>query len=459
VDFGIGDVRGAFPEVLEVEPIRGPVDAEVRVPGSKSITNRALLVAALADGESVVRNPLFGDDSYWLMDALGRLGFEVWADREAGEVRVGGLGGSVPRGGVDVFVGNAGTAARFLPPVLTLGGGPYAVDGVPRMRERPIEDLVEAMRRLGARVGYAGEAGRFPLRVEGGGLRGGRVPVRGEKSSQFVSGLLMAAPYAQEPVVVEAEGRSEWPYVSITCGVMADFGVEVAEAPGERGGARFEVPRGVYRARRPYAVEPDASGASYFFAAAALLGGRVRVRGLGRSSAQGDLRFLGVLEEMGCEVEVGADRAEVRGPGPGGLRGVEVGMGAFSDTMMTLAALAPFAEGPTTISGVEHTRAQETDRVSAVAAELSRLGVRVEERPDGLTIQGGDRVRPEAPVETYGDHRVAMAFALVGLVVPGVRVKDPACVTKTLPEYFDLLGSLSAASPQRPPKASPQPSP
>jgi 3-phosphoshikimate 1-carboxyvinyltransferase len=245
----------------------------------------------------------------------------------------------------------------------------------------------------------------------------------------------MAAPYArEEPVVLRPEGRREWPYVALTARVMRDFGLPVEQ----RRDGRWEVPRGVYRARG-YDVEPDASGASYFFAAAALVGGRVRVPGLGRGSVQGDMRFLEVLEEMGCDVEVGEDRAEVRGTGE--LRGVQVEMGDFSDTMMTLAVLAPFAGGPTAISGVAHTRLQETDRVSAVAAELRRLGVKVEERPDGLTIHPGP-VRPTAPVETYGDHRMAMAFALVGLVVPGLRIKDPGCVTKTLPGYFELLDSL-----------------
>jgi len=436
-DFGVEDVRGAFPEEIEVQTVGGPVSGEVRVPGSKSITNRALLVAALADGASVVENPLFSDDSYWLMAALAELGFEVRADRAAGRVEIGGLGGEIPAREAELFVGNAGTVARFMPPFLALGGGMYVVDGVARMRERPIGDLVGAMRALGARVGYAGDEGRFPLRVAGGGLRGGSVRVDASKSSQFVSGLLIAAPYARGPVEVVAEGRKDWPYVALTAGVMRAFGVEVAAD-----GATYRVPLGTYRPRRPYAVEPDASGASYFFAAAALTGGRVRVPGLGRASSQGDLRFLEVLSEMGCAVEVGEDAVEVRGPEDGRLRGVSVRMSDFSDTMMTLAVLAPFAEGPTTISGVAHTRHQESDRVGAVAAELSRLGVRVEESEDGLRIQPGP-VRPREPVETYDDHRMAMAFALVGLAVPGVRVKNPACVAKTLPGYFELLRDLA----------------
>lgn len=441
VDFGIEDVRGEFPEELEVSPLDHPVDAAVRVPGSKSVTNRALIVAALADGTSTIQNPLFSDDSYWLMHALAGLGFPVHADRELGIARVEGQSGIIPHKEAEVFVGLAGTVARFLPPVLALGDGPYRVDGVPRMRERPISDLVDAMRGLGAGVEYGDEEGRLPLVVRGGGFRGGETRVEAGKSSQFLSGLLVAAPYAdRERVVLNVSGGRR-PYVGITLGVMRDFGVEVEEERDDNDNRRFAVARAVYRARE-YTVEPDASGASYFMAAAALTGGRVEIPGLGAGSPQGDLRFAGVLREMGCEVEVGEGSVEVRGPGVGGLRGVEVDMNEFSDTMITLAAISPFAAGPTIINNIAHTRLQETDRISAVVAELARLGVRVEERPDGLTVWPGP-VRPEAPVETYGDHRMAMAFALVGLVAPGgVRIKDPACVTKTMPEYFELLRSL-----------------
>jgi 3-phosphoshikimate 1-carboxyvinyltransferase len=292
------------------------------------------------------------------------------------------------------------------------------------------------MRGLGAAVDYAEEDGRFPIVVGGGGLAGGRTVVRGGGSSQFVSGLLMAAPYADGPVVLDVEGRESWPYVGITLDVMRQFGVEV-DAPD--GFARLAVGRGPYRAG-PFEVEPDASAASYFFALAAVTGGRVRVPGLGSGSSQGDLRFAGVLERMGCEVDLGKDHFEVRGPGR--LRGVEVDMGAFSDTMMTLAAIAPFAYSPTTITNVGHTRHQETDRISAVTTELSRLGVEVEERPGGLCVSPGP-LRP-AVVRTYGDHRMAMAFAVTGLAArrPTITIADPGCVTKTFPGYFRALDGL-----------------
>lgn len=430
VDFSVEDVRGTFPDELEIVPLDRPPDATVPVPGSKSVTNRALLIAALAAGRSRIRNPLFSDDSYWLMHALARLGIEVSADGE--EVRVSGQSGEIRASGVDLFVGNAGTVARFLPPALALGNGPYTVDGVPRMRERPVSDLVAAMRQLGAAVEYASEDGRFPLVIRGGGIKGGTARVSGTKSSQFVSGLLMAAPYAEVPVTLYAEGRKEWPYVGITTTVMRDFGVEVDERRG-----RFEVQPAVYTAR-DYDVEPDASGASYFMAAAAVTGGRVRIPGLGSGSPQGDLRFAGVLREMGCDVEIAHDFVEVRGPDR--LCGVQADMNAFSDTMITLSAIAPFATTPTTVVNVGHTRLQETDRLAAVATELGRLGVETYVTPTSIRIIPQE-VRP-AVIETYGDHRMAMAFAVTGLVARGIRIRDPGCVTKTFPDYFERLESL-----------------
>lgn len=432
VDFTVEDVRPRFPEELEVTPLERPPDATIRVPGSKSVTNRALIIAALADGHSRILNPLFSDDSYWLMDALVRLGIDVRADSERGEVYVSGQSGVFRTSGTDLFVGNAGTVARFLPPVLALGRGPYSVDGVPRMRGRPVADLVDAMRQLGAAVDYAGKHGRFPLTVRGGGIPGGEARVSASKSSQFISGLLMAAPYAEAPVTLLAEGRKEWPYVGITVALMRAFGVEVDEAHG-----RFAVDPAFYTAR-DYEVEPDASGASYFMAAAAVTGGRVRILGLGSSSPQGDLRFAEVLRDMGCRVEIAPDSVEVIGPDR--LQGVEVDMNAFSDTMITLAAISPFATGPTTIENVGHTRLQETDRLSAVATELNRLGMKTQTTSSSIRIIP-NTIKPGV-VRTYGDHRMAMAFAITGLVASGIRIGDPGCVTKTFPGYFGALESL-----------------
>jgi 3-phosphoshikimate 1-carboxyvinyltransferase len=432
VDFTVGDVRPTFPEELEVTPLERPPDAKIRVPGSKSLTNRALIIAALAEGHSRILNPLFSDDSYWLMNALVRLGIDVSADGERGEVHVSGQSGEIEASGVDLFVGNAGTVARFLPPMLALGRGPYTIDGVPRMRERPVADLVDAMRHLGAAVDYAGEHGRFPLAIEGGGIRGGEVRVSASKSSQFVSGLLMASPYAEAPVTLYPEGRKEWPYVGITVALMRAFGVEVDEANGG-----FTVAPALYSSRE-YEVEPDASGASYFMAAAAVTGGRVRIPGLGSSSPQGDLRFAGVLRDMGCRVEISSHSIEVIGPDR--LQGIEVDMNAFSDTMITLAAISPFATSPTTIKNVGHTRLQETDRLSAVATELNRLGVKTQTTASSIRIIP-DIVKPGV-IRTYGDHRMGMAFAVMGLVASGIRIGDPGCVAKTFPGYFGALESL-----------------
>jgi 3-phosphoshikimate 1-carboxyvinyltransferase len=432
VDFTVEDVRPTFPEELEVTPLEGPPDATIRVPGSKSVTNRALIIAALAEGHSRILNPLFSDDSFWLMNALVRLGIDVSADGERGEVYVSGRSGEIYASGVDLFVGNAGTVARFLPPVLALGRGPYTVDGVPRMRERPVADLVDAMRQLGAAVEYVGEVAKFPLTIRGGGIPGGEARVSASKSSQFVSGLLMASPYAEAPVTLYPEGRKRWPYVGITVDLMRAFGVEVVEANG-----RLTVAPATYSSR-DYEVEADASGASYFMAAAAVTGGRVRIPGLGSSSPQGDLRFAGVLRDMGCRVEVASDYIEVQGPDR--LQGVEVDMNAFSDTMITLSAIAPFATTPTTIKNVAHTRLQETDRLWAVATELNRLGIRTQTTPSSIRIIPGQV--QSGVVRTYGDHRMAMAFAVTGQVASGIRIGDPGCVTKTFPGYFGALESL-----------------
>jgi 3-phosphoshikimate 1-carboxyvinyltransferase len=343
-----------------------------------------------------------------------------------------GRGGEIPTPDVGLFVGNAGTVARFLPPALALGPGPYTIDGAPRMRERPISDLVEGMRQLGAVVDYAGETERYPLRIRGGGIRGGTARIPGARSSQFASGLLMAAPYAETPVTLRVDGREQWPYIGITVAVMRSFGVGVTRAPD-----LFSVRPATYKPAN-YAVEPDASAASYFLAAAAATGGSVEVPGLGSTSTQGDLRFAEVLQQMGCDLHLTPD--SIRLQGPDRLRGVDVDMNAFSDTMMTLAAIAPFASGPTTIRNVAHTRHQETDRLSATAAELHRLGVPTRQTPSSIHII--PKTPQPAAVRTYGDHRMAMAFAVTGLVVPGIVIRDPGCVTKTFPDFFGRLGEL-----------------
>lgn len=424
------------PSQVEIEP-RGPIRATVHPPGSKSITNRALACAALAQGSSTLVGALDSDDTHVMIDSLRRVGIAIDEDPAARTLRVFGCGGRWPSSGADLYVGNSGTTARFLTALLTLGHGTYRLDGTPRMRERPIADLLEALAQLGTEATSEFDTGCPPVVVRARGLPGGKAIVRGDVSSQFLSGLLLAAPYAARPVELVIEGPLvSQPYIRMTLAVMGAFGVCV-----EAGDlTRFTVPAGKGYTRCRYEIEPDASAASYFFAAAAICGGEVTVVGLSRNSLQGDIGFVDVLERMGCEVNWETDRVTVISRP---LMGIEADMNAISDTVQTLAAVALFAQGPTTITGVAHIRHKETDRLSALATELRKLGASVDERPDGLTIE--PRPLKGATIETYDDHRMAMSMALVGLAVPGVVIRDPTCTHKTYPEFFRDLGSLPAA--------------
>jgi 3-phosphoshikimate 1-carboxyvinyltransferase len=458
---------------LSIVPISHPLRASVRVPGSKSLTNRALLVAALAEGTTTLANALFSDDSRYFMESLQRLGFVIdqSAIRNPTPLRSGdysqqsaivvhGLGGRIPARRAELFVGNAGTAARFLTAFVALGHGEFVIDGNERMRQRPIGDLLEALRQLGVNVesistsppAYgsplsrrafpSGEGGEAcpPVKVWATGLHGGRAAVAGNVSSQFLSGLLMAAPYARSAVEIHVTGElNSKPYVDMTLAIMRDFGVTV-----EREGYDcFRVSPQRYRAQARYVIESDASAASYFFAAPALCGGYVRVLNISRRSKQGDVAFLDVLAAMGCTVTEGDDWIEVGAIRESPLQGVDVDLRDMPDTAQTLAALAPFAASPTTIRGIASARVKETDRVAAMCAELARLGADVTEHPDGLTIQPCRAIRP-AVVRTYNDHRMAMAFALIGLKAPGIEIENPGCVSKTFPNYFEVLEGLSA---------------
>ncbi len=421
--------------VQAIEPLAHPPDATVRVPGSKSITNRALLIAALAEGPSDLHGALFSDDTRYMAAALDQLGIAVALDPAAARIDVRGGGGGWTARAAELFVGNAGTAMRFLVAALCLGQGRYRIDGTARMRERPIDDLVAALRQLGGQLRCEADNGCPPVLVEAAGLAGGTAEIDAGRSSQFLSAVLQVAPYAARDVTVVVRGTAiAQPYIDMTIGVMGAFGVRV-ERDGYR---RFHVPSGQRYAARRYAIEPDASSAHYFWAAAALTGGRVRVEGLSRDSMQGDVRFAALLEEMGATVRWEADAIEVRGPTR--LRGIDADMNAISDTAPTLAVLGAFATGPVRLRNIAHLRWQESDRLRAVATELARLGAVVEELPDGLLVQPSP-LRP-ARVHTYDDHRVAMAFALVALVVPGVTIDDPGCVAKTFPDYFERLEGL-----------------
>jgi 3-phosphoshikimate 1-carboxyvinyltransferase len=421
--------------VLAIEPLVRPVDATVVVPGSKSYTNRALLAAALAEGHSVLRGALFSDDTRYMVGSLRALGLRVEEDEGECRYEVWGTGGVLPNREATLFAGNAGTAARFLVAYVSLGEGEFVIDGAPRMRQRPIQPLLDGLRQLGVDAVSESGTGCPPVRIRAHGIPGGHVRMRGEQSSQYFSALLLVGPLTARGIEIEVEGDLvSKPYIDLTADVMRQFGATMSHKEYRR----MRVPGGQRYRAREYDVEPDASNASYFFAAAALTGGRVRVEHLGTHSAQGDLRFLDVLRAMGCAVQRGEDAIEVRGPER--LKGVDVDMNAFSDMAQTLAALAPFATTPTTIRNIAHTRHQETDRLAAMATELRRLGVPVEESADAL------RIEPAAPqpavIDTYDDHRMAMSFALIGLKAPGISLRDPGCVAKTFPDYFERLERL-----------------
>jgi len=427
-------------DILAMQPISRPITGTAYVPGSKSITNRALLIAALADGPSTLTGALFSDDTRYMAGALNQLGILVRSDEAAERFDIEGGDGTFPAESGMLFVGNSGTTARFLTAALTLGRGTFRVDGVPRMRERPIAPLLDALNALGADTRSEEDNGCPPVVVTADGLPGGTARMAGDTSSQYLTGVLIAAPYAERGVHIEIEGELvSKPYIRITADVMEAFGVqpEIDDATWKF----FTVAPGQWYEGKHYVVEPDASNASYFFAAAAVTGGEIEVEGLGSRSHQGDLQFVRVLERMGCDVTMTETLTSVRGPGDGKLRGGEFDFNAISDTAQTLAAIAPFADGLVTIRGIAHNRVKETDRVGAVATELRKLGQEVEEFEDGMTI----RPRPVTPaeIETYDDHRMAMSFAITGLKAGGVSIINPECVAKTFPSFFDRLTALT----------------
>lgn len=419
---------------MQIHPITHPLNANVRVPGSKSLTNRALLIASLADGMTRLTSALFSDDSCFFARALQSLGFDVQLDERNCEITVVGLGGRIPVKQANLFIGNAGTAARFLSAFLTLGNGEYVVDGDSRMRERPIGDLIEALTQLGATIESTDDCP--PVRIQASGLPGGKTRIAGDISSQFLSALLMVAPYAQSPVEIEVVTElNSKPYVDMTLAVMDDFGITVQRDEYER---FFTRPSSFFPLSF-YSIESDASTASYFFAAPAICGGTVRVENISRTSKQGDIAFLEILQQMGCAIKEGNNYIEVTGTGT--LRGLEVDMRDIPDIAQTLAAVAPFAASPTRIRGIASARVKETDRVHATCTELFRLGVRVEEHEDGMTIYPCKTFKP-ANIQTYNDHRMAMAFSLIGLHVPGITIENPGCVSKTFPDFFKVLETL-----------------
>ncbi len=421
--------------MIEIQPISKAVDATIQVPGSKSYTNRALLVAAMANGVSTLTGALFSDDTRYMSASLRKLGVKIDADEKRATFAVHGNGGEIPVSGAALYIGNSGTTSRSLTAYVSLGHGRFVIDGDEPMRHgRPIADLLDALRQIGVSARTQFENGHLPVIIEADGLTGGKTRLDVSKSSQFLTALLLIAPYAKTGIEIEVLGNREMPYIDITRSIMAAFGVQIISKDYKF----FRIEGGQQYQPQVYNIEPDASNASYFFAAAAITGGRVTVEHLNLDSAQGDLEFVYLLEQMGCQTTVSNTGITVTGPRQ--LKGIDVDMRKISDTSLTLAAIAPFADGKVSIRNIEHTRWQETDRIHAMVTELKKLGVPVVEHRDGLEISPAP-IKPAA-IDTYEDHRVAMAFSLVGLKASGIRINNPECVSKTFPDYFHVLEQL-----------------
>jgi len=439
----------SLPPLLPITPFTRPVRGEVSLPGSKSLTNRALLLAALCDGPVTLTRALLSEDTALMATALQTLGFHVALVDDAHAIRVTGQGGKIPAPSANLFVGNAGTVARFLTALCAAAPrGVYRIDGVPPMRKRPMRGLIEALRSLGADIRCLSQEGFLPIEIHAHGLRGGAVRIDASESSQMLSALLMVAPFAQTPLEVTLAGGVRWPFVEMTARLMDHFHQNPITRVGETvfriaRGTAYHLPAGTY------AIEPDATAASYFLSLPLVSGGRLVLPGLRGPGAglQGDTRFIPVLHAAGLSIESidsGLVAAFDRGTAP---RGVDQNFRDFSDTFLTLAALAPLLAGPTRITGIAHTRRQETDRVAGAARELRRLGQEVVETEDALAVTPRP-LTPDVDIETYGDHRFAMSFAILGCHNlrgngrPWLRIRNPGCCAKTFPNFFEILGQV-----------------
>ncbi|MDE7321938.1 MAG: 3-phosphoshikimate 1-carboxyvinyltransferase [Lachnospiraceae bacterium] len=425
----------------KVHKLNEPVDWLVEVPGSKSMTNRALLMAALADGTTTLRGVLFSDDSRNFLGSLQSLGFEVDIDEHEKVVTVVGLNGRIPVSKGEIYVGSAGTAARFLTAMLAMAEGTFVVNASEQMKKRPMKPLFDVLERMGAEITCLEEKGSLPVRIKG---IGGRLPTDEmcslkldiSKSTQFLSALMLISPMIKQGLRIEITSeRKDGAYIRITRKMMEQLGAKV-----EFDGTSYTMGSGNSYMPGCYQIEPDVSAACYFYAAAALTGGKTVVKNVSWACMQGDLKFITLLGEMGCKVSETPDGIEVQGALGGKLKGITVDMKDFSDQTMTLAAIAPYADGVVRIEKIGHIRLQESDRIHAVATELARLGIRCEEEQDAVTIYPGEP-KP-AVVQTYDDHRMAMAFALTGLRTEGIEIADPMCCRKTFETYFEVLDRL-----------------
>ena len=414
------------------------IDGEVNLPGSKSLSNRALLLASLAKGTTKITNLLDSDDTRYMLLALKQLGIKYRLSEDKTECIVEGNGGAIecdiPQ---ELYLGNAGTAMRPLCAALCLGRGSYVLTGEPRMKERPIGDLVNALRQAGANIEYKGSEGYPPLSIEANGLNGGEVSIDGAISSQFLTALLMSAPMAKESMTITIIGELvSKPYIDITIDIMRDFGVEVENDNYKR----FYIKSGQsYRAVESFMVEGDASSASYFLAAAAIKGGRVKVTGIGKKSIQGDVQFVDVLEKMGAKIEWGDRYVSVARDR---LHAIDMDFNHIPDAAMTIATMALFVDGTTTLRNIYNWRVKETDRLYAMATELRKVGATVEEGDDYLKITPPKKLK-HASIDTYNDHRMAMCFSLLALDPVSVTINEPECTAKTFPTYFEVLKSIS----------------
>ena len=413
---------------------------KVTVPGSKSITNRALLLATLADGLSTLQGVLFSDDSRHFLKCIQDLGFETTVDEDTCVITVKGLGGKVPLAEANQYVGSAGTAARFLTAYLGLSNGTYHMDASPQMRKRPMAPLLDSLKELGCEVSYEGdsEEGHFPFTLYSHGFRKNHITVNIDSSSQFLSALLIASVLSKEDFTTSIEGTHGMAYIEMTLKMMEQFGVHTEKISTDS----FLTGTGqAYRAL-DYQVEPDVSAACYFYAMSPLLGIPVLVNHVHFDSLQGDVAFIKILEQMGCEAIDTTEGILVTPPKNGTFKGVKVDMSACSDQAITLAAIAPFAESPTTITGIGHIRFQESNRIAAIVTELTKMGIRCEETESSITIYPGNP--SPATIDTYDDHRMAMGFSLIGLRAPGIIINDPGCCRKTFENYFEVLDNVVA---------------
>jgi 3-phosphoshikimate 1-carboxyvinyltransferase len=422
-------------------PASNAARGTVRLPGSKSISNRVLLLAALAKGTTIVRALLDSDDTRVMLDALRALGVGVARVGDSDDYEISGVGGAFPVKQAELFLGNAGTAYRSLTAACAMSGGEYVLKGVARMHERPVGDLVDALRLLGARIDYLGQTGFPPLHIHPATLAGDSTQVRGNVSSQFLTGLMMAMPLRQRSTTIEVVGDLiSKPYIGITLAMLRRFSVDVARDGWQRFGvpstARYQSPGEIW-------VEGDASSASYFLAAGVIGGGPVRVEGVGRDSVQGDVRFADALALMGAQIEMGPNWIEARAPQAGPLTAIDLDCNHIPDAAMTLAVTALFADGVTTLRNIASWRVKETDRIAAMATELRKVGATIEEGDDYIRIAPPATLTPNAVIDTYDDHRMAMCLSLVTLGGVPVRINDPTCVNKTFPDYFRVLAGIA----------------